>query len=392
MLDFFVNLSYNLGMKRIVLFLGILLFLNSAVVAQESDSPKSVMPNMADEINSSFSNSKDTNWFIHRIKPRGKHKIETKTPKEEVKELPKHDSMELQEVQIKEPEPMKSEPKNTEQKQEIKKVETKQQSVKETVHTTAPAEKVIKNEAKTAEKEQQQKDKEDNERQQYRELQELSNQYQQAVALYTDNSLDVSLDAFAKIPEDKRPAQAWLLMGNILMDKGKKDEAVFMYGRAIMTDSAFYKAYYNMGNIYLEDDKFNLAVEQYKMAGKYNPNSEYVFYNLGCAYLKLGELKKAKSAFIRALELNNQIADFHFNMAYVYKKLGKEKQAKIYLDNYNKLTGETLAMVIIYLGFTLMQVKISKSYNFLMNNLLSSPAVITIFNFLSISIKLIDPE
>jgi tetratricopeptide (TPR) repeat protein len=76
------------------------------------------------------------------------------------------------------------------------------------------------------------------------------------------------------------------------------------------------------------------------MAGKYNPNNEYVFYNLGCAYLKIGDLKKAKSAFIRALELNNKIADFHFNMAYVYKKLGKEKQAKIFLDNYNKLTGQ----------------------------------------------------
>ena len=113
-----------------------------------------------------------------------------------------------------------------------------------------------------------------------------------------------------------------------------------MYGRAILTDSTYYKAYYNLGNIYLSDDKFNMAIEQFKMASKYNPNNAYVFYNLGCAYLKAGDLKKAKYAFIRAIELKNNIADFHYNLAFVYKKLGKEKQAKTYLENYNKLTGQ----------------------------------------------------
>jgi len=108
----------------------------------------------------------------------------------------------------------------------------------------------------------------------------------------------------------------------------------------VLTDSTYYKAYYNLGNLYLADDKFNMAIEQYKMASKYCPANAYIFYNLGCAYIKSGDLRKAKSAFIRAIELKNNVADFHYNMAYVYKKLGKEKQAKIYLDNYNKLTGQ----------------------------------------------------
>ena len=73
---------------------------------------------------------------------------------------------------------------------------------------------------------------------------------------------------------------------------------------------------------------------------KYNANNAYVYYNLGCAYLKIGDLKKAKYAFIRAVELKNTVADFHYNLAYVFKRLNKEKQAKIYLENYNKLTGE----------------------------------------------------
>jgi hypothetical protein len=77
--EFFKNLSYNLDMKRFSLVLGILLFLTSVCYADEA-SPKSGMMNMTDEINSSFSQSKNTNWFIHRIKPRGT-KIETKQNK-----------------------------------------------------------------------------------------------------------------------------------------------------------------------------------------------------------------------------------------------------------------------------------------------------------------------
>ena len=184
------------------------------------------------------------------------------------------------------------------------------------------------------------KDKQEEERSRYRELEELTELNQKAIALYTDNNLEEALTCFLKIPEKMRTPEMWLLIGNILMDQGRKDDAVFMYGRAILTDSTYYKAYYNLGNIYLSDDKFNMAIEQFKMASKYNPNNAYVFYNLGCAYLKAGDLKKAKYAFIRAIELKNNIADFHYNLAFVYKKLGKEKQAKTYLENYNKLTGQ----------------------------------------------------
>ena len=184
------------------------------------------------------------------------------------------------------------------------------------------------------------KQKQEEEKKRYRELEELTELHRQAVALYNDNNLDDAMASFIKIPENMRTAEVWLLMGNILLDKGKKDDAVFMYGRAILTDSSYYKAYYNLGNIYLSDDKFNMAIDNYKKASKYNPNNAYIYYNLGCAYLKIGELKKAKYAFIRAIELKNNIPDFHYNLAYVYKKLKKEKQAKIYLDNYNKLTGQ----------------------------------------------------
>lgn len=170
------------------------------------------------------------------------------------------------------------------------------------------------------------------------ELEKVNNLSQQAIALYTDNNLDESLKTFMRIPEKYRSAQDYVLMGNLLMDLNRKEDAIFMYKRAILTDEYNYKAYYNIGNICLNDDKFYMAINYYKKAIKYAPDFAYSYYNLGCAYIKTDDLRKAKSMFIKAIELKNTEPDFHYNLAYVYKKLNKPKSANIYLKNYNKLT------------------------------------------------------
>ena len=164
--------------------------------------------------------------------------------------------------------------------------------------------------------------------------------YSQAVALYSDNNMDVALETFKQIPEFERTSTAWLLMGNILADMGKKNDAMLMYNRAIAVDKANYKAYYNLGNIYLEDEKLHRAIDCYKDANRANMTFPYAYYNLGIAFVKIGNLKKAKTAFLRALEYKKDVADFHYNLAYVYKQMGKEKLAETYLNNYNKLMGQ----------------------------------------------------
>jgi len=344
-------------MKRFLAIISICALTLSANAGEVSVASPSDMASPTDEINSSFSQVKETNWVLHRLKPTEKKKVKPKKsikipeyneddyitikrqPAENSEQKEKKDDVTLtkktEKTQTKATNKVKNNVKTQKVDEPKKPVETK-----EKVTETQPAEKVIKKEVQAEAKEEKEKIKQEEERRRYRELEELTETYQKGVALYNDNNIDEALNTFIKIPEDKRTPQIWLLMGNILMDKDKKDEAVFMYGRAILTDSTFYKAYYNLGNVYLNDDKFNMAIEQYKTAGRYSPNNPYIFYNLGCAYLKAGELRKAKGAFIRALEINNKVADFHYNLAYTYKKLGKEKLAKTYLSNYNKLTGE----------------------------------------------------
>lgn len=159
----------------------------------------------------------------------------------------------------------------------------------------------------------------------------------QATAFYSDNNHHKTMDLLLQIDENERNAQDWLLLGNLLQEKGEKDNAIFMYQKAINTDKKYYKSYYNLANIYLEDEKYNMAVDNYKKAISLNKENPFVYYNLGCAYLKLGETKKARSAFQQAVTLKNDVAEFHYNLAYTYKSLNKTKMAQIYLDNYNKL-------------------------------------------------------
>ncbi len=160
----------------------------------------------------------------------------------------------------------------------------------------------------------------------------------QATAFYSDNNYTKTMELLLQIGENERSAQDWLLLGNLLDEKGEKEQAIFMYQKALNTDSKFYKAYYNLGNIYLEQEKYNMAIDNYKMAVKLNQNNPYVYYNLACAYLKQGKNKDALRSLIKSVTIRNDIPEVHYNLAYVYRKLNKQKLAQTYLDNYNKLT------------------------------------------------------
>ena len=163
---------------------------------------------------------------------------------------------------------------------------------------------------------------------------------EQATAFYSDNNYVRTMDLLLQINETSRTAQDWLLLGNVLADNNKIEDAVYMYQKAISTDKKCYKAYYNLGNYYFEKGRYNLAEEYYIKASKIKEDNPYIFYNLGCTYLKQNNLSKARANFNKAIMYNSNIPEFHYNLAYVYKLLEKEKLAKTYIDNYNKLTQE----------------------------------------------------
>ncbi len=159
----------------------------------------------------------------------------------------------------------------------------------------------------------------------------------QATAFYSDNNYNKTMELLLQIDEKERTAKDWLLLGNLMDEKGEKDNAVFMYQKALNTNPKYYRAYYNIGNIYLEQERYSMAVDNYKKALRITQTNPYIYCNLASAYIKQGRLKDAKKALIKAVTIKNNIPELQYNLAYVYKKLGNNKLAQTYLDNYNKL-------------------------------------------------------
>ncbi len=160
---------------------------------------------------------------------------------------------------------------------------------------------------------------------------------EQAKALYAQNEIDEALKLLKGKADAERSAQDWLLIANILQDKDKLDEAIYMLKKAIEVDPKYYKAHYNLGYIYLIQEKPNMALEEFKKSVKYKDDFAYGYYNMGCAYLKLKQYGNARYNFFRAIDVKGDEPSFYYNLAYTFKMQNKEKQAQAYLDIYNKL-------------------------------------------------------
>ncbi len=158
-----------------------------------------------------------------------------------------------------------------------------------------------------------------------------------AKVLYAQNDIDGAQRILLGKTEENRSSEDCLLLGNIMQDKDKINEAVYMFNQAIMKDPKSYKAHYNLGYIYFIQDKPNMALAEFKKSVKYKDDFSYGYYNMGCAYLKLKDYRNAKYNFFRALDLKNNEPYIYYNLAYSYKMLNKEKQAQTYLDLYNKI-------------------------------------------------------
>lgn len=160
---------------------------------------------------------------------------------------------------------------------------------------------------------------------------------QQAKVLYAQNDIDEALKVLKSKGEETRTAEDWLILGNILQDKDKIDEATYMFKKSIEKDPKYYKAHYNLGYIYLIQEKPNMALAEFKQSVKYKDNFAYGYYNMGCAYLKLKQYRNARYNFFKAMDIKNDEPMIYYNLAYTFKMLNNEKQAKTYLDLYNKL-------------------------------------------------------
>jgi tetratricopeptide (TPR) repeat protein len=112
------------------------------------------------------------------------------------------------------------------------------------------------------------------------------------------------------VKEDPENLNAWIRLGNILMDSKRFTEAIEAYARALELDPRNVNVRVDMGTCYRNTGQPERAVEEYRKALTYNPKHLYAHKNLGVvlAY-DLNRIKEAIPEFETYLKLSPTAPD-----------------------------------------------------------------------------------
>jgi len=188
-------------------------------------------------------------------------------------------------------------------------------------------------------------------------MEKLKKEIQSVVDIYKSGDLKKAEILTKKlINSNKKIVFLYNLLGLILVDQEKNDQAMECYKEGIKVDPAFaviynnigllffkkkiennlikaenfYKkaisldknlveAYNNLGSLYDFLDKYDDAIDCYKKALNINPNLSYAHHNLGSAYVTIGKFNKAKKHFKESINLNPNFVDSHQSLSRITK-------------------------------------------------------------------------
>ena len=109
-------------------------------------------------------------------------------------------------------------------------------------------------------------------------------------------------DVLAKDPKN---LNAWVQLGNILMDSARFNEAADAYAKAIELDPKNVDVRVDMATCLKNSGKPDLAIKEYKKAIEMNPNHVYAHLNMGIVLANdKKDYKAAVSELEKALSLN----------------------------------------------------------------------------------------
>jgi hypothetical protein len=104
--------------------------------------------------------------------------------------------------------------------------------------------------------------------------------------------------------QDNQKAANYIKYGQEFRRKGKVDEAIVSYKKAIEINPKFSWSYFYLGEILVTQGKVGEAIEAYSQAIELNPSSPWFYYNLGYALALQGKKGEAVSSYRRASELS----------------------------------------------------------------------------------------
>jgi tetratricopeptide (TPR) repeat protein len=116
---------------------------------------------------------------------------------------------------------------------------------------------------------------------------------------------------------------ATTLLGTLLAQEGKLDQAIEYYRTALRYAPGFPEAHFYLGHAFDQQGKLEEAIAEYKKALWFRPTQEQARIFLGAALAKQGKLDQAIAQYLAAIKLNSQSAVAHNNLAKLLHTQGR---------------------------------------------------------------------
>ena len=126
--------------------------------------------------------------------------------------------------------------------------------------------------------------------------------------------------AIAAIKQNKRCAQAYVIIGRVAQQRGVFDEAKEAYKVAKKCNSELAEPYYGLGQIDLKDENYSDAIENLQRAVILDRSRPDWYATLGKAYMEVRQFARAAKALKRAASLDMDNKE--------YKDLAAEAEEK----------------------------------------------------------------
>lgn len=138
------------------------------------------------------------------------------------------------------------------------------------------------------------------------------------------DELTLWADSTKKSPNKARPH---VNLGVALSDRGRTEEAVDHFSKALKFMPNHAEAQNNLGAALDDLGRTREAIEHYSQALKIKPDYADARNNIGVALAKIGKVKEAANHFSELLRMSPEDGDVHYNLANALASQGKTEEA-----------------------------------------------------------------
>jgi Flp pilus assembly protein TadD len=116
-------------------------------------------------------------------------------------------------------------------------------------------------------------------------------------------------------------------LGVALLQKGRADDAIAQFQAALRIKPDFATAHHTLGDVFFQEGRLDEAVIQYQQTLQMDPHNAEACVNLGNILMQKGQLDEAISHFQRAVQIQPEYAQAHNNLGNALMQKGRVDEA-----------------------------------------------------------------